>query len=645
MAITKDESRSVEKPYACHIEVRIASEGDVNLYNCTAPDPSDQALANLFTIAKCGCRSVCNCLVTGGAGINVAGDGSPASPYVVTALDCGGEGSVVSEGEKIRVTGTGTPVDPFVVARDCAPWYVDVSCPPYNVTTAMTPAQQRVAIQQAWDDVSSLGGGIVVLPDMYTVDQSPGSFFCLRARDNVTTWGVDQFSSGLRMADGAAGSVMLVAAGGFNDEPGGPANVSFFHLTLDGNNVGTGPDPQRHCFWLHETVNVLCERVCFLNAPGDGVYHHNNTRDTLFLDCLFVGSGRNGLTMTRNNSNVKIGRCRFRDIAVQHIDSEPASVTIPFDIVVEGCSFELSAGRTDFVVSVAGHSGTDEDRTHNWRFIGNRFEGAVNVTWARNIVFSGNEWVIADDSYEKPCLFLNRTTEHVTVTGNTFESSVDCVRFQATSGANQQPRHVAIVGNTFVIRDRTGSSGRRFAVDAAAGPGEYVFSNNTVLGPSDGTGGALNHRSARLNKSVIIQGNIVRQCRIGFQLVSAATNKFERVVLEGNTFDPGLLPLSYAVVLDRDANVIDGFVMANNHWKGAGVEPVAKEGAVMAPYTGSQVWRTDGSSGIQATYSCLGSPVDQFDAPIGSLAVRRDGVIGETLYVKEAVTAAGWTAK
>ena len=65
-----------------------------------------------------------------------------------------------ASGDEIRVTETGTPIDPFVVTRDCAPWYVDVSCPPYSVTATMTPAQQRVGIQQAWDDVSALGGGV-----------------------------------------------------------------------------------------------------------------------------------------------------------------------------------------------------------------------------------------------------------------------------------------------------------------------------------------------------------------------------------------------------------------------------------------------------------------------------------------------------
>ncbi len=527
-------------------------------------------------------------------------------------------------------------------------WYVDVSCPPYSVSPTMTPAQQRAGIQQAWDDVSAAGGGIVVLPALYTVDQAPGHFYCLRARNNVATWGVDQFSTGLRMADGAADAVMLVATGPVNS-PGSAVNVSFARLTLDGNKAGTGPNPQRHCLFLQEAVNVLCDQVRFLNAPGDGVYHHNDTHETTFRDCLFEGSGRNGLTLTRANHNVKISCCRFRDIRAEHIDSEPGSAVVPFDILVEGCTFERAIGERDFVVSIAGHSGDDPDRTHNWRLIGNRFGGSVNVTWARNIVLSGNEWVIADETYPQPCLFVNRTTEQVVVTGNTFESTVDCIRLQATSGAGQQPRHVTIDGNTFVLLQRTGVRGIRIAVDAKAGPGEYVFSNNTVLGPADGTGVALNHRSTRRNKSVIIRGNLVRQCIIGFQLVSAATNRFERIVLEGNTFDPEMLPASFAVVLDRNANVIDDFVMANNIWTGAGVVPIGREGGMqvqtMTPYAGSQVWRSDGSAGIQATYSCKGSPLGQFDAPIGSLAVRRDGGIATTLYAKEAVTSAGWVAK
>ena len=66
---------------------------------------------------------------------------------------------------------------------------------------------------------------------MYTVDQSPGRFFCLHARDNVATWGADQCSSGLRMADGAAGSVMLVATGPVN-VAGGTVNVSFARLSI-----------------------------------------------------------------------------------------------------------------------------------------------------------------------------------------------------------------------------------------------------------------------------------------------------------------------------------------------------------------------------------------------------------------------------
>ena len=394
---------------------------------------------------------------------------------------------------------------------------------------------------------------------------------------------------------------------------------------------------------MQEAVNVLCDQVRFLNAPGDGVYHHNDTRETTFRDCLFVGSGRNGITLTRANYNVKISRCRFRVISSEQIDSEPGPTVVPFDILVEGCTFERAVGESDFVVSVAGNNADDPSRTHNWRFIGNRFEGAVNVTWARDIVFSGNEWVIPDETYTKPCLYVYRTTERVTITGNTFSSTGDCISLWATSGAGQQPRHVTIDGNTFVLLPRTGPPVPRSAVNAEAGSGEYVFSNNTVLGPADQMGATLRHRSTRHNKSVIIRGNIVRQCFIRFQLISAVTDRFERVVLEGNTFDPEGLAASFAVVLDREANVIDDFVMANNTWTGPGVVPVGRD-APLIPDTGSQLWRTNGNAGHQATYSCVGSPLDQFDAPVGSLAVRRDGGVQTTLYVKEAGTATGWSA-
>jgi hypothetical protein len=152
---------------------------------------------------------------------------------------------------------------------------------------------------------------------------------------------------------------------------------------------------------------------------------------------------------------------------------------------------------------------------------------------------------------------------------------------------------------------------------------------------------------------VVIRGNIVRQCNVGFRLDSAlGDDRFERVVIEGNNFDPGALSASFAVVLKRDDPsddpVIDDFVLANNVWTGAGVLPMARprsSGSSFVPYDGQQLWRTDGSAGLQATYSCLGSPVGAFDAPVGSIAVRRDGAPGSTLYLKEALTPAGWTPK
>ena len=562
----------------------------------------------------------------------------------------------------------------FPVSGDSAQWFVDVSCPPYNLTTSMSVEDQRKGIQQAWDDVSATGGGVVVLPEMYTVDRAEGENYCLQACDNVATWGADQFSSGLRMAHDTKGALMLVSTGPVN-KPGGALNVSFARLTLDGNKAGfvpgTGKIPQRHCLWLQEAANVLCDQVRFLNPLMDGVYHFTDTQETTFRDCLFAGSGRNGITFTRVSHNVKISRCRFRDIAAQQIDSEPARAVVPFDVLVEGCTFEHASGPRKYVISVAGSGVAEADQTHNWRFIGNRFEGCVSVTYARNIAFSGNEWVISDETYERPCLTLSHIIEHVAITGNTFESTVDCIELSAISNKlqhpfPQQPCHITIDGNTFILLQRTAQPARRNALKAW-GPGEYVFSNNTVFGPADGTDTVLSHRVTHSNKSIIICGNIVHRCLIGFQLVSAGTNRFERVILKGNTVDPGSLHASFALVLDRNelipdpddpepdpkkkkkVKVIEDFVIGGNVWTGVGIVPVAcKEkpaGEALVAYGGKQIWCTDGNAGLQATYSCVGSPIGQFDAPIGSLAVRRDGGSGSTLYVKEALTSDGWIAR
>jgi len=468
----------------------------------------------------------------------------------------------------------------------------------------------------------------------------------------------------------------------------GAVNVSFARLTLDGDKTSfclrdsTRKIPQRHCLWLENAVNVLCDQVRFLNSLMDGTYHYIDVHEVTFRDCLFTGCGRDGMAFTRAAHNVKISRCQFGDITGQQIDSEPKkTVDVPYDILVEGCTFEPATGPGKFVVSVEGAGA--QNRTHHWRFIGNRFEGSVVVTWARDIVFSGNEWVIPDETYTNPCLYLNRKTEHVTITSNTFESTVDCILFQAPwENKNlpsdlQQPRYITIDGNAFLLLQRTTWPAERIVVNAKAGPGEYVFSNNMVLGSSDGTVVALHHRATRPNKGVIIRGNIVRQCKVGFKLLFGGLehpmgapfplplNRFERVVLEGNTFDPGSLPASFALILDQNAlfkdpndptktkkvKVIEDFVMADNIWTGAGLVPVAglsfdtNHNEILSPYDGKQIWHTDGNAGIQSTYSCCGSPLGQFDAPIGSLAVRRDGGIGSTLYVKEVDTPTGWIAK
>lgn len=67
-------------------------------------------------MARCGCGDSCNCVVTGGTGTSVTGNGSAANPYVVSTdvnLDV-----VDTDTVDLTLSGSGTVPDPFTVEAD-----------------------------------------------------------------------------------------------------------------------------------------------------------------------------------------------------------------------------------------------------------------------------------------------------------------------------------------------------------------------------------------------------------------------------------------------------------------------------------------------------------------------------------------------
>lgn len=83
-------------------------------------------------MARCGCASDCLCTVTGTDCVDVIGNGTPTSPYVVSVLldpsennqaSCGPDGLMVDvsgvaiateDSACIELSGSGTPIDPIV---------------------------------------------------------------------------------------------------------------------------------------------------------------------------------------------------------------------------------------------------------------------------------------------------------------------------------------------------------------------------------------------------------------------------------------------------------------------------------------------------------------------------------------------------
>src|SRR4051794_15515180 len=71
-------------------------------------------------MARCGCASnVCTCTITGGAGVQVSGTGTPTDPYVLaaqpTVLKVADSTSV-----DLTLTGNGSSAAPYVLRADLA---------------------------------------------------------------------------------------------------------------------------------------------------------------------------------------------------------------------------------------------------------------------------------------------------------------------------------------------------------------------------------------------------------------------------------------------------------------------------------------------------------------------------------------------
>ena len=61
-------------------------------------------------MARCGCNSTCSCVVSGGDGINVVGNGQPGNPYVVSAT---GTSLEVEDSTSLDLEVSGDPTDGY----------------------------------------------------------------------------------------------------------------------------------------------------------------------------------------------------------------------------------------------------------------------------------------------------------------------------------------------------------------------------------------------------------------------------------------------------------------------------------------------------------------------------------------------------
>ncbi len=496
-------------------------------------------------------------------------------------------------------------------------------------------ADDSAALRLAIAAASAAGGGIVHLPNgTYIVSRDGSSAYCLAVPANVSLRGASRGGCILKQAAGIAASIRLLY---FNGADSGVSD-----LTLDGNKSSQSVNEQRHGIFADGCTRLRVERVTSQNFTGDGFYLYTSANDSLFLDCRATTNDRNGLTLAgAGQDGVTILGGQYEANAAQQIDSEPAGPTTNVSIV--GAFIDPGVSN-DYVLTCSGVSATV--RSRGWTIAGCTINGPIAATWCDEVVLTGNRGVNA--STDKPSLYVYRRCIGVIAQGNHFNTTANAggdkmaVYITGTDDVTgDQPQRVIIQGNT--IKAGYTSSPIGVIVHSAE---DVLIVGNTIIGSGAVTGGTgifIRHalptwpmRSAR------VIGNHVKN--FGARAVAFAGSGASQILtadVSHNTFDSDTASVqTQGIDFNVDvANAVQQATAIGNNCTGYTVTEIAA-------YPSNGVVLIGGNHGDRGVYSITNTPEGALTAPVGSMALRRDGGTSTTLYVKESGSStAGWVAK
>lgn len=145
------------------------------------------------------------------------------------------------------------------LAKHATKWYV-VTQPPYNANVGS--ADNKAAIQQAIDDCSANGGGIVYIPVFLNTDT-------LYLKSNVTLLG-DGANTGLKLIAHTTTHNPLISMG---DATVGISNANVTNMLLDGNQSGQtyASEEWSPAVFIWGSNNNSVTKCVITNTQGDGI--------------------------------------------------------------------------------------------------------------------------------------------------------------------------------------------------------------------------------------------------------------------------------------------------------------------------------------------------------------------------------------
>jgi hypothetical protein len=282
-------------------------------------------------------------------------------------------------------------------------------------------------------------------------------------------------------------------------------------------------------------------------------------------------------------------------------------------------------------------------RSTGWKVAGNTLHGGTFMVWVDNVLFANNTGINATP---RPAVEIQARVVNASIIGNNFHLTQPLGISKAGimvdgTAADNEPEGVVIADNTLQIDDPSA-----FGVQVT-GVVSVRITNNQLrsVGVASAPYAGINVRAAVPTvdfRTAVIAGNTITNFgQFGISVDGNLDAKLLSLAVLDNIMDNDTTTpsMTIGIRLSDDANPAKQISMFGNQFLRGVSLPIYH-------YPLNAIVLIGGSPGINPIYSVIGTPEGQVAAPIGSLAIRRDGGSGTTYYVKQSGTGnTGWVAK